>query len=58
MREQIQLLIAQHKMLREEAEQEMDSYTRAMCYEDSYTKLDTEVEMRSVFISELENLIS
>ena len=54
MKEQIQLLIAQHKMLREEAEQEMDSYTDAMCYKDRYT----EVEMRSVFISELEDLIS
>ena len=55
MKEQIQLLIAQHKMLREEANYEMNNPINGILDNSDLLK---EIEMRSVFISELENLIS
>ena len=55
MKEQIQLLIAQHKIHKEECEIEMNSnYDRAF-YDEALFK---EIEMRSLFISELEELLS
>lgn len=55
MKEQIQLLIAQHKMLMQECREELENL-----YGDYITgaKLLEQIEMRSVFISELEDLIS
>ena len=56
MRGQIELLIAQHKLHKEECELEFNSLE----YSNLFLKpqLRREIEMRSVFISELENLIS
>ena len=54
MKEQIELLIAQHKLFREECEIEISStHSRSL-----FELLSKEIELRTVFLSELENLLS
>lgn len=59
MKEQIQLLIAQHRLHKVEAEQELNYELQKVLYSQPgvKTKLRKEIEMRTVFISELENLL-
>ena len=52
MKEQIQLLIAQHKLHKEECEVEWVNADEYLAIQ-----LEKEIEMRSVFISELEAFI-
>lgn len=60
MKEQIELLIAQHKEHKEEAEYELASEIKKVLYSQIgvKTKLIKEIEMRTLFIIELEELIS
>lgn len=60
MREQIQLLIVQHKLHLEECKVELQAEVEKGMFSQLCVrqKLKTEIEMRSVFISELESLIS
>lgn len=59
MKEQIQLLIAQHRLHKVEAEQELNYELQKVLYSQPgvKTKLRKEIEMRTVFISELKNLL-
>lgn len=60
MKEQIELLIAQHKEHKEEAEYELAYEIEKVLYSQIgvKTKLIKEIEMRTLFISELKELIS
>ena len=54
MKEQIQILIAQHKLFIEECEIGISStHSRGL-----FEVLSKEIELRTVFLSELENLLS
>lgn len=55
MKEQVQLLIAQHKMHVEECKEELQKLDGDYI---NGAKLLEQIEMRTLFISELENLIS
>jgi hypothetical protein len=57
MKEQIQILIGEHKLNKQQAEVELDSFEGAMVYEERFTELDKEVELRQLFIQELEELL-
>ena len=57
MKEQIQLLIAQHKLHKEEAVYELNMINNSIKF-DEYPSLEKEIEMRTLFICELEQLIS
>lgn len=56
MKEQIKLLIAQHKLYKEECEIELKNLEYSNLF--LKPKLRGEIEMRNVFISELEELLS
>lgn len=59
MKKQIQLLIAQHSLHKAEADQELNYELQKVLYSQPgvKTKWRKEIEMRTVFISELENLL-
>jgi hypothetical protein len=57
MKEQIKLLIEQHKLHKNECEEELNSLKNYIGGEFTFFAIQKEVEMRTLFISELEQLL-
>lgn len=58
MKEQIQLLIAQHKLHLEECKVELEGEHQVLFEYSKYDVIKQEIEMITLFISELQELLS